>query len=290
MKFRQAQKTEVKLKIAITSPAGFGKTLSSLFMAYGITGDWSKVGLIDTEHKRADLYADIGPFQKLDLDPPYSPERYIIAINEALSAGIECLIIDSMSHEWDGSGGVLEIKDKLGAGFSEWGKVLPRHKAFIDTIMQTPIHIIGTMRKKTDYVVELNDQGKHVPRKVGLKDIQRDGIDYEFSLYMEIQNKEHVTIVSKDTTGVFNNDEGFVITEETGKRLIEWAKTGTSRLEIAKEFIPGADIELLKKIHLEYPDLHKYPEFMLALSGRRLEINEEFQATEKAKANQKKID
>jgi len=148
MQLQKAEKQQVKLRVGISSPSGFGKTYSALLMAKGITNDYTKIAVIDTESNSANLYAGLGNFNTLNLEAPYAPERYIEAIKTCERASVEVIIIDSITHEWSGKGGCLQIHEQLGGRFQDWAKVTPRHQAFIDAILQSKCHIITTVRKK----------------------------------------------------------------------------------------------------------------------------------------------
>ena len=226
---KKAQREKVKLKIALDGPSDSGKTYSALRMAYGITGDWSRIAVADTENKSALYYA--GPmtsteWKHIDFPPDYHPTRWIELIKyvEKLK-DIDVLILDSISHEWEGDGGCMDLIDKINKGWSGWRKVTPFHNSFIDKMRQSQLHIIATMRTKSEYVTEQNAKGQTVPKKVGLKANQRDGTDYEFGVVFDIEIN-HFTNVSKDRTGLFANRGPFMITEETGKELLEWSMGG----------------------------------------------------------------
>lgn len=240
MKLRKVQRKQVKLKVGIAAPSGFGKTYSALLMAYGMVGDWEKIAVIDTENGSADLYEDLGGYQVLPLSPPFSPERYIEAINTCVNAGVEVVIIDSISHEWTGSGGILDTKEQMGGSFALWAKLTPRHQAFIDAILQSPVHVITTVRKKQEYDMYKGDNGRNKVEKKGLKEITRDGFEYELTLNLEIINDNHMASASKDRTGLFDGRPEFVITSETGKELMEWASKGIDELEQMEKAFEGA--------------------------------------------------
>ena len=236
---RKATRKVAKIKVNLSSPAGFGKTFGALKIAYGMTNDWSKICIIDSENHSADLYAHLGDYSVLTIDAPYSPERYIEAIETAETAGMEVIIIDSASHEWSGTGGCLEINESLGGTFAAWAKVTPRHRAFIDKILSSQCHIITTTRKKTDYLMEegQNRQGKTVtsPKKVGLKDETRDGFEYEMTVALEIINDKHLCKASKDRTGLFDGKPEFVITEKTGQQILDWCQNGLDVATVIKQ-------------------------------------------------------
>jgi hypothetical protein len=192
MAFKKAVKTEAKLRMAIAGPSGSGKTFSALKIATAMGGS---IAVIDTEHGSASKYADLFNFDVLDLDPPYHPDRFIDALNEAQAAGYKFVIIDSLSHAWNGPGGVLEIKEKFAQqreynDYTAWGPAGKIQQRLIEAIVSSNLHVIACMRSKTTYEVEKNDKGKSVPVKLGMQPIQRDGTEYEFdvALDMDIHN------------------------------------------------------------------------------------------------------
>ena len=250
MKFTPAIRKRAKLRLAISGPSGSGKTYGALQIAAGIGG---KVALIDTERGSASLYSDMLQFDTLELNPPYSPERFIDAIKAAEAAGYDVLVIDSITHEWNGSGGCCDINENLaqakyrGNTWSAWSETAPRHRAFVDAILQSGCHVIATMRSKTETV---QGEDKKV-RKVGMKTEQRDGTDYEFTVMLELEHEKHLAVATKDRTRLFR--EPHVITPETGRRLIAWLDSGAvpriSETEIADHVaaIEGAaDLDTLK--------------------------------------------
>lgn len=223
--FKKAEKKQVKFKVAITGPSGSGKTYSSLCLAQGMGG---KVAVIDTENGSASLYADKFEFDVLEIAPPYTIEKYIESIRAAVNAKYDVLIIDSLTHAWAGEGGLLEQKEQLDSrsksnSYTNWGTITKKHEAFKAAILHSPIHIVATMRSKQDYVIE-NVNGKNVPRKVGMAPVQRDGMEYEFTTVFDAA-MDHTVIAAKDRTDLFRG-RIFTITPETGKQIMEWAKTG----------------------------------------------------------------
>lgn len=223
--FQKAARHRCKIKMALQGPSGSGKTYSSLLLAYGLTNDWSKIAVIDTENGSANLYAHLGDYSVMTLTAPYSPERYKEAVEQAVNAGFECLVIDSLSHEWNGSGGVLDIHSNIpGNSFTAWAKVTPRHNACMQAILNSDIHVVATMRSKTDYVMSERN-GKQVPEKVGLKATQREDAEYEFTLVFEL-NPHHIAFVSKDRTGLFKTMYEQRITAETGQTIRNWCNQG----------------------------------------------------------------
>lgn len=223
MQLRKSERKKAKIKMALQGSAGAGKSFSALLLAQGLTDNkLEKVAVIDTENGSADLYAHLGSYNVLTLKPPYTPESYIKAIKVCEDAGMEVIILDSISHCWDE---LLDFHSKLaGNSFTNWAKVTPRQKMFVDKILQADAHVIATIRTKQDYVLnQIN--GKFVPEKVGLKAVQRDGLDYEFTLVFDVDIK-HFASSSKDRTGLFMGTPDFVISAETGKDILEWCNSG----------------------------------------------------------------
>jgi hypothetical protein len=253
MNLQQAERKQAKIKLGLQSPSGGGKTYSALLLAFGMIGYWSKIAVIDTENHSADLYAHLGPYQVLDLERPYSPERYMEAIDICEKAGMEAIIIDSISHEWEGVGGILDIHGAMmGNSFTNWAKVTPRHNSFLQRILQSNCHVIATIRSKQDYVLS-DKNGKMVPEKIGLKGVTREGLDYEFTLVFELDIKHQATS-TKDRTGLFMDKPSFQISAETGQIILNWCKSGKS-LEAVKEMINQAStVEELRNIIRQYPD------------------------------------
>lgn len=231
---RKAQKSKSKLRIGIAGPSGSGKTYSALKLARGLASSWDKIAVIDTENGSADLYSNLGAYNVITLVAPFGPSRYMEAIKACETAGMEVIIIDSISHEWDGTGGCLETVEKLTQqsthknSYIIWGKVTPIHNKFIQTILQSTCHVITTVRKKQDFDMVKNDKGRVEVVKVGLKDITREGLDYELTLAFDL-TITHQAKASKDRTGLFMDKEEFMVSEDTGKALLNWANSETDK-------------------------------------------------------------
>jgi len=229
--FRKAQRRKAKLRLGITGPAGSGKTMSALLIAGGlVNGQWGKVGLVDTENGSGDLYvfsnasgSEIGEYNVLTMEPPFDASKYIRAIKAAEEAGLEVVILDSISHAWAGEGGFLEkqgkIADKSGNSWSAWRTVTPEHNRFIDAMLQSKIHVIATMRSKTEHVYE----GGKV-KKVGMAPVAREGMEYEFSVVFDMDQGHNAT-PTKDRTSLFDG-QIFKPSPETGKMLLTWLEAG----------------------------------------------------------------
>jgi len=253
MNLQQAERKQAKIKLGLQSPSGAGKTYSALILAYGLINDWSKIAVIDTENHSADLYAHLGNYQVLALEQPFSPERYIEAIDICEKAGIEVCIIDGISALWEGSGGILDIHGAMmGNSFTNWSKVTPRFNAFVQHMLQSKCHIIATIRSKQDYVLS-DKNGKLVPEKVGLKGVTREGMDYEFTLVFELDLKHQAT-ATKDRTGLFMDKPSFIITPETGQIISNWCKAGKSLSDIKEDIARATTVDQLRNILKTYPN------------------------------------
>jgi hypothetical protein len=238
---RLATRAKVKGRLGWCGASGSGKTPSALLFAFGMTGDWSKVGMIDTEGGRGELYANdtigqtaVGQYQYIRFDPPFSPDRYIAAISmmEQAVGPDGVIVIDSLSHAWEGSGGMIEQKDKIAASgnendFTAWRKITPKHNELVDKILRCSCHIICNIRAKTEYALEKDERGKTKPVKIGMKPIFREGLDYEMTLYFDI-NAEHISTASKDNSHLFDQNP-VLITPEHGRQFLAWLNMGEHR-------------------------------------------------------------
>ena len=263
MQLQTANRKKVKIKMALQGPAGSGKTKSALLIAYGLCGAWNKIAVIDTENRSAELYSDLGDYLTLQLSPPFTPEKYIQAIQLCIKAGMEVIIIDSATHEWDN---LLEYHSSLvGNSFTNWGKVTPRHDAFVNTILQAPCHIICTIRSKIDYV--LNEKnGKTIPEKVGMKGVQRENLEYEFTIVLELDMTNKAK-ASKDRTALFAGKPEFVPSILTGTLILDWCNQGKeasiSPSELLTQIHTCQNSDELLSLYNRYPSLQEelLPEF-----------------------------
>ena len=223
MQLQKASRKKASIKMSLQGPCGSGKTYSSLLLAYGLCNDWSKIAVIDSENQSSELYSHLGEYNVLQLSAPYTPEKYIKAIESCGHACMQVIIIDSISHEWEY---ILEAHASLnGNSFQNWNKMGLRHKAFIQAILGSKAHIIATTRTKQDYV--LNERnGKMVPEKVGLKAVQREGLDYEFTLVFDL-NIKNKAFASKDRTGLFFGKPEQSLIIDVGKSIYNWCNSGS---------------------------------------------------------------
>lgn len=250
MKLVKSNRRKAKIKMALQGPAGSGKTYSSLLISEGLTArNFSKVAVIDSENGSSNLYSDLGDYNIVALEK-HSPEEYIQAIKLCENEGMEVIIIDSITHAWEF---LLDYHSSLsGNSFTNWSKITPRQKAFIDKILNSPCHIIATMRTKQDYVLNQKD-GKYIPEKVGLKAVQRDGVEYEFTVILDLDIK-HFATCSKDRTGLFMDKPEFQITRGVGKKIKDWCEQGIDIKSMKNRISQCQSQEDLNKLYHDYVD------------------------------------
>lgn len=271
LQLKKATRKQVKLRLNLSAPSGAGKTYSALRMAKGLVGDWKKIAVIDTENGSASLYSHMGDFSVIDLTPPFTPEKYIEAINICVDAGIECIVIDSSSHEWTT---LLEENEKMahamfrGNTWAAWSKTTPRHDKFVNTVLHANAHIITCTRSKTETIQE----GGKV-KKVGMKDLQREGWEYELTISLNIDRDTHLATPSKDRTNLFEGGQPFLISEKTGELIKEWCESGVSELQMGlNEMEIVATMENLKSVWSKYKSLQTNNDFVAMKDKRKLEI------------------
>ena len=276
MKLETAQRKRAKIRMNIASPSGFGKTYSSLLVAYGICQDWEKIGVIDTENDSASLYSHLGRYKTLRLDAPYTPDRYVQAINTCEEGGMEVIIIDSITHVWKGTGGVLEFQNQLGGRYQDWAKATPLYMKFINSILNSRCHIITTNRKKQAYNL-ITEGNKTKVEKAGMDDEIRDGYEYEMTLAFEIINDNHLAKASKDRTGLFANVPEFVIGVHTGTKILEWCNSGepVTKEDISKRIGDTASIQQLLSLYYQYPHFSEELKAEYEQQKRRILVNQE---------------
>jgi hypothetical protein len=197
--FRKAVKRDAKLRLALAGPSGSGKTYTLLKLATELRG---RVAVVDTEHGSASKYADLFTFDVLELDN-FDPTLVPELIADVEGAGYSTLIIDSLSHFWNGVNGELDQVDKIAARsksantWAAWREVSPKHNRMVDAMIGATVHVLVSMRVKTEWLVEKDERtGKMVPRKVGLQPVMRDGIEYEFDVCGDM-DQENTLVVTK---------------------------------------------------------------------------------------------
>lgn len=281
MILQKATRKKSKLRLNISGPSGSGKTYSALKMAKGLIGDWPKIAVIDTENGSASLYEHLGEFNVIDLQPPFSPERYIEAIDACLNAGMECIIIDSSSHEWSGPGGCIEINEKLAQtkfkwnSWSAWSATTPRHDAFVNKVLHVPVHVITCTRSKMETV--MTDDKKI--KKLGMKDEQRSGWEYELTISLNLDRDTHTAIASKDRTELFEGKDPFIINEGTGKLIRSWCDKGIEPkpepnpvAEAIAEMFLQADLTGLQDTWKKYKSFQTDAGFLVAKDQMKLKL------------------
>lgn len=223
--FTPATRRAVKLKVAMAGPSGSGKTLGALALAQGLAKG-GKIAVIDTENGSASLYADRYGFDALALRPPYLTAKYREGIKAAVDGGYAVVVIDSISHQWDGTGGILQRKEETdhrgGNHFSNWKPFTDEHNEFRALLLEAPIHVVATMRSKMSYAQQ-TEGNKTTIKKIGLQPIQRDGMEYEFTIAFDVQ-MDHKALASKDRTGLFT-DLVNLLDPAIAARLLRWLDT-----------------------------------------------------------------
>lgn len=235
-----AKREKQKALIGITGPSGSGKTVGALLLAYGMMKEahpdlseeeiWKKIGLADTEHRRSKTYegqvfgdVKIGQFWHIDFQPPYTTARYEQAIGALKRTGCEVIVIDSLSHHWQGEGGVVEQHGQMkGNSFQNWGKLAPESTRLVKALTLSNVHMITTLRVKTDYAM-VQEDGKTKPVKVGLKPMQKDDMEFEFDTVFHV-DMEHQAEISKDTSNLFDGE--FLLDETIGAKIYRYLDLG----------------------------------------------------------------
>lgn len=268
LKIKKASRKQTKIKMQLGAPSGAGKTYGALKIAYGICNDWSKIAVIDSENESSSLYVgkdEIGEFQIVPLQN-YSERDFIEAIKLCEKSGIEVCIIDTSTRLWDY---FVELHSKLGGTYKDWREPKEKHKKYVYAMLESSMHIISTVRKKEDYVIEQGDKKTEI-RKIGLKEQQSAEMNYEFTIVLDIDQQTHLCTSSKDRTGLFVNSEPFLITEETGQKIREWCSQGIAEKETAIIAIKEAStLEDLKEVLINYSGLKTDEEFKTSFKEKQ---------------------
>lgn len=250
IQIQQAVREKIYAKVALMAPSGGGKTYSALRMATGMleklkeldpNGDKGllkngKILMVNSESSRGRYYANEFTYDIADITAPFSPEKYIEFINEAVKLNYPILILDGTSPEWEGRGGCLDLHRQAGGRYQDWSVVTPRHDKFLFAISDSPIHIIATMRGKDQYVMTNEDGGQVAVKKLGIGAKQREGFEYEFTVSFLLDQATNMAIPQKDNTHLFENEGAFILTEIDGVRIIEWANSGEAEYVAPKRF------------------------------------------------------
>jgi hypothetical protein len=250
-RFKKATRTRARLRLGLCGPSGSGKTYTGLRLAIAIAdargkelGRPGRVAVIDSESGSASKYAGESPdgvpwdFDVLEL-VSFSPDRYTEALADAAAEKFDVVLIDSLSHAWEGKDGALEMVDKKkgqsGNSYTAWKDITPMHRRLVDTILTSPCDVICTLRAKTEYVLEPNEKGQMVPKKIGVAPIQRQGMEYEFDVFCDI-DQSHILTVTKTRCNAL--DGAVVVKAGPGfaRPLVEWLTTGEV-VEVAQPVI-----------------------------------------------------
>ena len=228
MQIKKAVRERVYLKLGMTGPAGAGKTQGGIGVALGLAPT-GKVGVIDTENRSASYYAGKFVFDVIELEAPFTTQKYLEALNAFIAAGYEVVVIDSLTHEWAASGGILDQKASKdargGNSFTNWNEMKQLHNKFVEVLLQSKIHVVCTLRSKMEYALEQDEKGKSTVRKVGLAPISSDGMEYEFGVVFDVERASHLAVAAKDRTGLFEG-RSLNLDEAVGRELRTWLESG----------------------------------------------------------------
>lgn len=252
-KVQKAVREKIAVKIALMGPSGSGKSYSALRLATGMLEEMKKTNTLDdtngrilfanTEGSRGRYYANEFDYDIVDLVPPYQPEQFTELINYAVAEKYSILIIDSSSAEWEGKGGCLELQQQAGGRYQDWKLITPRHDKFIDTMQYSNIHIIATMKGKDQYEVDKDERGRTAVKKLGVGAKQRDGFEYYFTTTFNIDVTSHMAKCEKDNTHIFENEGYTILSEDFGKKIINWANSSDVEATSAKTFAQAPDYD-----------------------------------------------
>jgi len=270
MAFTKADASKRVLRLAFDGPSGSGKTYSALRLGHLLAQAFkTRVAMIDTERGSGSLYADVEQDGiQWDYDvmalTDYNPARYTAAIHEAERLGYGVIVIDSLTHAWASASGALAMKDRIAeqAGendYTAWRKVTPAHDELVETMLQSKAHIIVTMRTKTEYLMKTEqvDGKTRITgiEKVGLKPIQREGLDYEFSVVIDM-DQAHYAKVSKSRCDAFADRVALKPGRDFFAPLIDWLQGAKiePQAEPVVQFIPAqVDVStLLAELMAQY--------------------------------------
>src|SRR5947209_2650063 len=255
-RFQTATRQKLKLRMAFDGPSGSGKSVSALRCALALARrGGGRIAVIDTESGSARLY--VGQTFAPDPEPvqfevceltTFSPTEYTALLEDAGRAGYDVIVVDSLSHAWEGKDGALELKDRKGGNsFAAWKEITPMHRRMVDAIKTSPAHVIVTMRSNVDYVLETNDRGQQVPRKVGMAPVQRPGMEYEFDIYGSL-DWSHVLTVTKSRCPAV---DGLVVARPGAsfmEPVIAWLETGVAVAKAEDDRLPKSGAELLRRL------------------------------------------
>lgn len=223
MKIEKPSLENARLLTAFIGETRKGKTLSALRFMRGLIGPKGKLGFIDTEEKRAGVYARDHDFDVINIAAPFTPETYIEALRTFEDAGYDGVVIDSISHEWEGKGGILQIVDSSDVKneFTRWKEPKKRHRKFVQDLLRSRMHIAACFRAKEKFSLQKNEQGKLVPVSRGLQVLQDENLPYEFMVQVTMLGDGFATVLCP--AGIRHAfREGNRISEEAGAAVATW--------------------------------------------------------------------
>lgn len=235
MAFEQAVRAGSPLIVGIVSETGAGKTHSALRLARGLVGPEGRIGVLDTESGRAKHYTDLTPFGWEPLTAPFSPSRYVEKIKTAIESRLDCLIIDQGSFEWNGTGGVLEMAEATGAkGLLKWMAPKTAHRKFLNALLETPIHIILTLRGKPEITEGKDDRGQKTIIRGPIIAQQHDAFLYEMTCSFVLDREDASGNIIPGVPRIVKCPailrpifkDGEPLCEAHGAKLAEWVKGG----------------------------------------------------------------
>lgn len=262
----KAKRQKIKVPILVMGASGSGKTLGSLLVAKGMmermypdasdAEQWDKVGVIDTEHKRTNLYVDtehdgvrIGEFPKVDLMPPFNATNYLDAFDSLKKYGCQVIVVDGISNNWNDEGGIMQQVDDSGGGMQGWKKAAPEQRRFLKLLTDQDVHVIATVRSKQGVEVTTDDNGQLSVEKVGLKMEQKDSLEYEFAIAFQLY-EDHRAQPTKDNSSIFAG--ATPLSREVGQKIYDWAEKGVDVRAEEKEHVKkalGVIATLVKESH-----------------------------------------
>jgi hypothetical protein len=236
IQIREAKREGARLVVGIAGVSGSGKTFTALQLAFGLAnGDAGKVGFLDTENRRGSLYADSlpAPFLIGDLFAPFSPQRYVDAILQFQKAGVEVLVIDSVTHEWEGVGGCEEIANNTTSRIANWKLAKAEHKKFMNALLQCNMHIVACIRAREK--VDFSDPKN--PRPLGVQPIQEKNFMFEMTASVMMHDAGRRQTVLKcpaELVDILGRGSDY-ITSDDGRKLRAWVD-GAAALDAGVEY------------------------------------------------------
>lgn len=247
IQFQKAQRSTARARIFVFGPSGFGKSISSLLIARGMTTGYERILLVDTEHGRGEACVhkvigeeQIGDFFAYRLTPPFSVQKYLEVLIEAEKSGqFDVIIFDSISHAWAGKGGLLDMKEEISKTNknpdrrSDWAPITAEYQELVEAILQTNLHVIMTARSKTAWDYDADEKGKLKPKIVGLAPVMRDGFQFENGEIIFMAERG-VALTLKDDTMLLPTEEPWIPTVDTGKLIAGWYNENKEAAEGSK--------------------------------------------------------